>query len=50
MDNIYKTLKNYFFEEIKSDKLLKIPDNFYDDVRKYLNEINDEIEKVESLR
>ncbi len=44
MDNIYNLLKNYFFEEIKSDKLLKLPDNFYEDIRKYINEINDEIE------
>ncbi|ADC70472.1 conserved hypothetical protein [Methanocaldococcus sp. FS406-22] len=41
---MYESLKNYFFEEIKSDKLLKLPDNFYDDVRNYIKNIEDEIE------
>jgi len=41
---MYEFLKNYFFEEIKSDKLLKLPDNFYDEVRGYIKNIDDEIE------
>jgi hypothetical protein len=41
---MYESLKNYFFEEIKNDKLLKLPDNFYDDVRDYIKNIEDEIE------
>jgi len=41
---MYESLKNYFFEEIKNDKLLKLPDNFYDDIREYIKNIGDEIE------
>ena len=41
---MYELLKNYFFEEIKADKLLKLPDNFYDDVREYIKNIDDEVE------
>ncbi|XRO76764.1 hypothetical protein ACO3VM_08315 [Methanocaldococcus sp. 10A] len=44
MHELYETLKNYFFEEIKADKLLKLPDNFYDEVREYIKNIKDEIE------
>ncbi|ACV24257.1 hypothetical protein [Methanocaldococcus fervens] len=41
---MYESLKNYFFEEIKSDKLLKLPDSFYDDVREYIKNIEDDVE------
>nr|7YIL_A Chain A, GINS [Methanocaldococcus jannaschii DSM 2661]7YIL_B Chain B, GINS [Methanocaldococcus jannaschii DSM 2661] len=41
---MYESLKNYFFEEIKNDKLLKLPDDFYDDIREYIKNIKDDIE------
>jgi len=41
---MYELLKNYFFEEIRADKLLKLPENFYDDVREYIKNIVDEVE------
>ncbi len=44
MVTMYESLKNYFFEEIKNDKLLKLPNNFYDDIREYVKNIEDEIE------
>ncbi|ACX73419.1 conserved hypothetical protein [Methanocaldococcus vulcanius M7] len=41
----YSSLKKYFFEEIKNDKLLKLPENFYDEVREYIITAEDKEKK-----
>ncbi|NPA62042.1 MAG: hypothetical protein GXN95_00615 [Methanococci archaeon] len=40
--SLYSSLKKYFVEEIKNDKLLKLPENFYDEVREYIITAEDE--------
>ncbi|ENN96731.1 hypothetical protein J422_00806 [Methanocaldococcus villosus KIN24-T80] len=42
---MYKELKNYFFNEIRSDTLLKLPEDFYEKVREYIKKLEDEKEK-----
>ena len=33
---MYKDVVNTFFNELKNDKLLKLPESFYEDVRRYI--------------
>ena len=42
---MYKEIVNVFFNELKNDKLTKLPENFYENVRKYIED-----EKYESER
>jgi len=41
---MYKKIVNAFFNELKSDNLLKLPNDFYDNVRNYLKQNNENIE------
>ncbi|AEF96533.1 hypothetical protein [Methanotorris igneus] len=41
---MYEKIKNLFFEEIKSDDLLNLSENFYEDAREYLKNNDDEKE------
>ncbi|ABR56283.1 DNA replication complex GINS family protein [Methanococcus aeolicus] len=48
---MYNKIKNTFFNELNSDSLLKLSDDFYDDIRSYLNSIaNSENHKMEYKR
>ncbi len=38
---MYKKIVNTFFNELKNDNLLKLPNDFYDSVRDYLNKYNE---------
>ena len=35
---MYKKVVNTFFNELKNDKLTKLPENFYEDVRRYIED------------
>ena len=44
---MYKKIVNAFFNELKSDNLLKLPNDFYDNVRNYLKQNNENNENIE---
>jgi len=43
-ETMYKKIVDIFFNEIKNDGLLKLSKDFYDNVREYINQIQDETE------
>ena len=45
---MYKKIVNAFFNELKSDNLLNLPDDFYDSVREYLKQNNENTEGMDN--
>ncbi|WP_456472197.1 hypothetical protein [Methanocaldococcus sp.] len=42
-------LKKFFIREIKEDKISKLPENFYNDVKEYIKNLEDEKERERAL-
>ncbi|HIP17266.1 MAG TPA: DNA replication complex GINS family protein [Methanothermococcus okinawensis] len=45
---MYEKIANIFFNELKNDDLLKLPENFYDEIREYIN--NDEYKDEREIK